>query len=358
MHHKHTSSSLHSQYLGNDGRTSVSSRQETISACASARRSQRASRGDSHIVSRDRPIPGPVFTEALRRQDSVHQPDQAVSPLYSGTVAVVSDGSLAHEKTPPFPEEEPVDASVHVDSDSGSGAPACTPNNRDSVINYAQNDHGITSNVHRAPLRVVNASGISSPRMLSCQSSNVEYDQEVTVPPTQSNRNSTIEYAQIDRGIISNHLHANLQIANFTMNSTLNAPSNRDSTGSYVYTDRGALGYVIQTPLTVMNPTNLRFIDTINEEPDIQYDQHDEETHRRRSLGLVNALPEATQLDQLDPDFSTYQHQLKLAERVLGDDDRASVFRGNRKIHRLSRSASAALLRPLKDGFTKVRALF
>ncbi|EAT76960.1 hypothetical protein HBI56_201700 [Parastagonospora nodorum] len=358
MHYKHTSSSLRSQYLGNAGRTSAASREETISACASTRRSQRASRGGSHIVSRDRPISGPVLTEALRRQDSAHQPDQALSPLYSKTVAVVSDGSLAHEKTPPFPRDEPVDISVHVNSDSGSGAPAWTPNNRDSIISYAQNDHGITSNGHRVPLRVVNASSIPSPRMLSRQSSYVEYDQDVTVPRTQSSRNSTIEYAQIDRGIISNHLHANLQVANFTMNSTLNAPSNRDSTGSYVYTDRGALGYVLQAPLTVMNPANLRFIDTINEEPDIQYDQRGEETRRRRSLGLVNALPEATQLDQLDPNFSTHQHQLEHSERVLGDDDGASVFRGNRKIHRLSRSASAALLRPLKDGFTKVRALF
>ena len=358
MHHKHTSSSLHSQYLGDLGSTSASSPEVTVSTRTPARRSQRDSRGGSDIISRDCHASGPVLTDALRRQDSVHQPDQAASPPCPAKISGAVDGSLGHAQTPPFSGEEPAEVPVLTHSQSGGIARAYSPSNRDSTISYAPGDHSITANGHRAPLRVVNASSISSPRMLSRRSSYVEFDQDSVVSPTQSNRDSTIEYAQLDRGIISNNLHTNLQIANSTLNSTRNVPSNRDSTGSYVYTDRGALGHVLQAPLTVMNPTNLRIIDTIDEEPEIQYDQRDEETRRRHSLALVNALPEATQLDQLDPDFSTYQHQLELSERVLGDDDRASVFRGNRKVHQLSRSASAALVRPLKDGLTKVRALF
>lgn len=282
-------------------------------------------------MSRDSPISSPVLIEALGRQDSAPRSDQAGSPLYCETMTRVVDGSLGHKQPPPFSGEEPAVIPVLAHSHSGSIAPACATSNRDSTISYAQNDRGTISKRLEAALCVANPS---------------ETVQDITVLQTQNNRNSTIEYAQMDRGMISSKLRTHLHVVNPTIEPAPKTPSNRDSTGSYVYTDRDYIPRSVYRPLIVIIQTDDLIFDESTLDNIAAHAQDNEE------LALPSPLPNTTRVSQFGPASSAQLH----LEREQMDDDREDFIMSAREIRLLYRSASKMFLGKLTNGLKKVRS--
>jgi hypothetical protein len=114
--------------------------------------------------------------------------------------------------------------------------------------------------------------------------------------------------------------------------------------------NRGAIHLSLNTHLHVVN-TSTRNSDTAyNQDPNIIYAQHVEETTHQQPL----PLPNATRLSQLNPDFSK---QARL-ERVHIDNEMENFVIGARKIRPRYRSASEKLLQRMQDGLDKVQGLY